>query len=311
MRKLLLIMLGLAAGIYQTCAQSLYFTSGRVVGLTSQVIMNVQGPTNLVCWLERLSASNGTWSIVGTYTIPPSGTATLTNALDLGYYGVFRTRSTNGSYFCTNGFGGLMFTLNGEKTLVGSPFATTSVTNIFPAPPTNMYVAKWNGSGYDTSTYDGSGWDDPTMTFGSTEGLWVYGPSTNSSIVYVTCGVFRTNETVILPTGYSLVTSPRFRFWTYPHGTNMQVDLLSGTNGYYGGLSGLPAESPGYSPQAWLYKYDYFTNGFAEYQFRTNNVWSYGGIVTNTNTIPLNLIEGFFFRKPTSNNVWNVTRPIF
>jgi hypothetical protein len=306
MRKIAFLALCVVSALAATRADSLYFTSGSASG--SSAIMSVAGPTNQACWLERFNMTNGGWDIVSTYTLSAYGGASLTNSLESGDYGIYRTRTTNSTYKSTNGVGVLLFSLTGLKNLVGNPFDSTTLTNLFPTPTNGMTVYKWDNSlgSYETSGYDSGLWDT-NFTIGPAEGFWVYGPSSNSVISCVFAGVFDTNESISLPTGNSLVCSPRFAFWSYPASSPFQVDQLSGTNGYHGGLSGLPAQNSGFNPQSWLSKYNFTTNGYAQYQFETNNTWTTSGILTN---IPIDLCEGFFFKLPT-NHTWTVTRPIW
>ena len=308
MRNALLITSALGLGLQVASAQSLQFTSGGFLADHYNIGVNIQGPTNTVCWLQRLSITNNTWSTVATYTLSSSGSAFVTNSLDGGWYGIFRTQSTNGVYQSTNGFGALRLSLVGLNNLVGNPFAANTISNLFPIPLEDMNVYKWiNPSGpYTSDSFSGGIWDDPLESFAVGEGLWVTGPKTNSVISFQPYGVFKTNETVALPSGISFVTPTEFRFWSYPP-SNLQVDQFSGTNTPYGGRSGFPVQTPGFSPQCKADKYNYTTNGLAEYQFTAANAWQWSG--TNA-TIPLSLAEGFFLNKPT-NGVWTILRSIW
>ena len=319
MKKQLLLQLAAISIVGTAQAQSLRFTSGEIFN-TNQVSLWVSGPsvTNLNYVLERLDLTNQTWQTVSTYTINSGGPTNLTSSLFNGTYGFFRTRSPNHAYLSTNAFGAIVGSVGPGLSLLGNPFGATTITNIFPNPAEGSSVEKWNNSttNYVVSNFSFGTWDT-NFTIGEVEGFFIDNGGTNA-MAYQFSGLFTTNTvTKLVPTGFSIITSPSYYLITPP---TLWNDTL--TNNVLGGKFSIPVQTPGYSPQSEVDKWIAATNGYAKYYLtnlvttnfvgtnswrQTNLVWTLSG--TNV-YVPLYLGEGFFINKPT-NATWSFNRPIW
>lgn len=274
-------------------AQSLYFTSGTVSNYTN-VTLNIQGPSNLVCQVERLSYYSQQWEWQGNVTLS-NGAAIFNSALYGEYYGFFRVKSTNGVYLSTNAFGAVSGYVPNGYSIIGNPFAATSITNIMPTAGTNTLVYKYNNAvtNYSTAKYTIGRWLNPFIV-NQTEGIMVNNPT--NEFRYIVSGIFTTNTIgKTIPSGLSLQCSPLYQVMDTYTG---QIDLL--TTNLYGGYSSLPVRSAGFNNECNLL---FLTNRYAwEYQTYTlsNNNWNTYGWPTS---VPLHLVEGFWIDKPT-NAVW-------
>jgi len=278
-------------------ADDLRFTSGSLSDQT--VSLTVAGNSNLVCELQRLQPTNDTWTAVSTFTLNSNGVYYATNSLIDGY-GYFRVQSTNGTYHSTNAFGAMSIVLPQGWSMLGNPFDTLHLTDIFPSPEEGMNVdtltdgQQWN----DIASYDFGEWNhDDAIVRG--QGMAVRTYTTN--IVAQLYGLFSTNGfSVSLPPGWSMVMTPLYHITDY---NSMQVDSLD--SNHLGGLSTFPL-STGTNPQARLGlivgtvgpTFDYYDLG-------TNNVWKLG---TNAvSSIPITWSESVWWRNTQTNSItWTV-----
>jgi hypothetical protein len=289
-----------------TCAITLAHTSrGASLGFSSGSLSNttvrlsVTGPTNLVCELQRLNPTNDTWIANATFTLSSAGAYNAALTLPADGYGYYRVKSTNGVYFSTNAFGAMQFILSKGYTMVGNPFATLLLTNIFPAPAEGMIVYRYgNGNWASSSSFDFGAWssNDP-ITRG--EGALVYCPETN--VVAQFYGLFDTNSfSRTLPAGWSLMATPLYHIIS----SNLfNVDNL--TASMPGGLSNFPIPS-GTSPKAEL---DLLVGAsgptYNDYVLTTTNTWQLNN--TNVSTIPILWSDGFWWRNVSTNSItWTI-----
>lgn len=299
--KLFLLSLASASVLF---AQSLRFTAVSVDS-TNRANLNISGPSNLVCVLERAAYStNFTWETVTNYTLSGSGTASLVAALRGNTNAVFRTRSTNNSYFSTNAAGVYIGYCRTGFDLVGNPYGyISSFTNIFPEPLEGLTVYLWNGTGYNSWDYTDGEWSGSDY-INPVEGFYVASYSTNQIQRYVIASLFETNSVnVNIGTNYALLCSQRF--WPLDTSANpAPVDLLQ--SGRLGGYSQLPVQ--GTSSNGWTHiqKWDYSSQALNLHGL-TNGVWRTG---TNAANVTLYNGEGFFFQTAT-NSTWTVNRFIW
>ena len=286
----------------QLNADTLRFTSG-VVSNYSGVTLSLAGPTNLVCQVERLNPTNDTWQVQGNVTLGTNGLATYNSSLAQGIYGFFRAKSTNNSYYSTNGFGAVAGYIAPGDTLIGNSFASRTLTNFLTQPIDGLTAYQWDAvsNAYNIATYfaeDGA-WDN-LLTVGQCEALYIKNSSSNT-VRYLTSGLFNTNAiTTLLRTNYNLVSTPLYHL----NPTNTwRVDTLS--SNLLGGNSLLPVRTTGYSNECTI------SQLLSDATYRTfnltNGVWKTGG--TNT-TIQINITEGFWVNKPT-NATWTVNLPLW
>lgn len=275
-------------------AQSLYFTSGAVSDFTN-VTLNIKGPSNLVCRVERLNYYSQQWESQGNITLGSNGVATYSSTLDMSFYGFFRCKSTNSSYLSTNAFGALSWYIPNGYSILGNLFGATSITNIMPTASTNTYVYQYDSgaTNYNTSRYAFNRWLNP-VTVNQFEAVMVNNPS--YPFRYIMSGLFTTNLiSKTIPTGLSLQCSSLYHMLDSYSG---QVDLL--TTNLLGGYSSLPVRCSGYTNECSLM---FLTNSAAwEYQTYSlsNSTWNTDGWPTS---VQLNLVEGFWIQKPT-NATW-------
>jgi hypothetical protein len=299
-------MLTVAAGIAIAVgaqAQALRFNSGYVTnGNTAAVTL--YGPTNMVCVIDRLGATNGTWSSVGTVTLNSYGYGFFTNLLDQWVYGVYRAIGTNAGtvYRSTNAFGAVVGDLYPGLTMVGNPFTGMYAENLVPSPADGTAIYRWNNSttNYSTDVYDG-GWS-LSLWLARGEGVIVKTPTNIVSQKYVVSGVFPTNAfTYSVPKGQSILCTPLCKV---TDAATWRVDLL--TTNQLGGASSLPVRSTGYTPESTINRMIDLNGTYKTYTL-TNNAWYSSYIGT---TVPLELTEAFWLNKPT-NGTWTVTVPVW
>jgi len=96
--------------------------------------------------------------------------------------------------------------------MICNPLNTTnnSVASLMPTPPNQTIISKWNGTGYDSSTYRFGAWSVPGMTLNPGEGCFIKcggvaggTPFTNTFVGEVMQG----SLTNVLNVGYTLVGS--------------------------------------------------------------------------------------------------------
>jgi len=291
--KTLLLVAAALCGI-SAQAQSLSFTSGVVTDYTN-ITLNISGPSNLVCQVERLNIYTQQWDLQG-YVPLSNGLGSFSSTMDLSYYGFFRCRGTNWSYLSTNAFAAVSGYVPNGYSILGNPFAAMSITNIMPTASTNTLVYQFNNAttNYTTSKYMAGRWFLP-VTVNQLEAVMVSNPG--YQFRYIVSGLIPTNSiSKNIPSGLSLQCSPIYQMMDPYTG---QVDLL--TTNLFGGNSSLPVRSVGFSNECNLL---FLTNSYAwEYQTYalSNSTWNTYGWPTS---VPLKFMEGFWVQKPT-NAVWN------
>lgn len=300
-------MLTVAAGIALAVgaqAQGLRFTGGYVTNLNSAVLY-LTGPTNMVCGIDRLGATNGTWSGIGSVTLNASGTGIYTNLLDQSVYGVYRAIGTNAGtvYRSTNAFGAVIGDLYAGQTMVGNPFADMYAENLIPSPAEGTTVYRWNNSttNYSTDIYEYGAWG-AALWVPRGQGVIVKSPTNIVSQKYVASGIFPTNAFwMSVPKGQSILCTPLCKV---TDAATWRVDLL--TTNQLGGASSLPVRSTGYTPESTINRMIDLNGTYKTYTL-TNNAWYSSYIGT---TVPLELTEAFWLNKPT-NGTWTVTVPVW
>jgi len=85
------------------------------------------------------------------------------------------------------------------------------VSTLFPAPPNNTAIYRFNGAGYDSITYaEGLGWDDGSGTFNATmalnpgEGVFIFAPS---AFTQTFVGEVALTSTVNVRPGFQVISS--------------------------------------------------------------------------------------------------------
>ncbi len=85
------------------------------------------------------------------------------------------------------------------------------IQSLFPAPPANTAVYKFNGAGYDSVSFtQGLGWDDgsgtftPTMTLNPGEGVFIFAPS---AFTQTFVGEVALSSTVAVRPGFQVISS--------------------------------------------------------------------------------------------------------
>jgi hypothetical protein len=282
----------------------LRFTSVSV-GTNSLATLEVSGPTNLTCVLERAGwSSSFIWESVTNYTLSSSGSASLSASLFGNTNAVFRTRSTYDTYYSTNAAGVLIGYCRDRYELIGNPFGPISnFTEILPSPLNGLSVYLWNGTGYDGYDYVDGDWSS-TANIGPLEGFFIRNTSTNQTQRYVIANLYSTNSVILsIGTNNALLCSQQF--WPLiTNSTPTRVDLLQ-TN-RLGGYTGLPVQ--GISTNTWtqIQRWDWNSQAYTVHSL-TNGVWRVG---TNQTDVPLSYGEGFFFRTGT-NSTWTANRSIW
>ncbi|HTI71366.1 MAG TPA: hypothetical protein VMF06_15450 [Candidatus Limnocylindria bacterium] len=154
-----------------------------------------------------------------------------------------------------------------------------TVVTVFSGLPADGKTTafKWNGRGYDTSTYyaagDG-GWDDPTLTAAPGDGVFIYvaSPATVTLV-----GEVSLNTTVNLIKGFSLVSSPIPVAGALTDSATVAFDKVADGDVYFQwGPSGFEV------------------NGFTAIDGNPVNEWDAGEPPT------LKVGEGFFVKKNTA-----------
>lgn len=292
------ILLGSAFVFFTTIAHAatLAFSSGSLSNGT--VRLTASGPTNLVCELQRLNPTNDTWTAISTFTLSSAGTYDITTSLPDDGYGYYRTKSTNGTYLSTNAFGAMWIILPDGYSIVGNPFSTLHLTNIFLSPAENMTVDRYKNNAWtDQDAYIFGAWNQDDA-IGRGEGAMVYSPTTNVTAQFY--GLFDTNSfSRTLDAGWSLLTTPLYHITSL---STMQVDSM--TSSVPGGNSNLPVQSS-LSPEA---EYDVVIgNSGPTYNayVLTNGVWKLNN--TNVSSVPIQWSVGFWWRNTSTNSTtWTI-----
>lgn len=139
--------------------------SGKILGPASTTV-HVEYSIDLIHWTNLFSAS-----------LDSQGQATFTDSQATEAYRVYRARAgsssppTQVSLNCI-GYADRQVT-PGQQIMLANPFVAidNTVVGLFPNPPFGTTVYKWNGQTYDSSTWLGSSWSDPSMTLHPGEGV--------------------------------------------------------------------------------------------------------------------------------------------
>lgn len=287
-------------------ADPLRFTSGSVSG--TNVTLNLAGVTNLVCEVQRLDFPSDTWVAQGTLTLSSTNGTGIFNSSVTNGLGYFRAKATNDSYFSTNAFGSIVGTVPSGFWLVGNPFPSLTVSQMFPSPVggSTVYYTLADQS-VPSTTWDDldEAWVPDDHSLGNGEGFIIHSATTNA-FPFQVWGIFATNSfSRTLWTNWSINCSPLYH--KLAGGAGTQIDEFN-TN-RLGGYSLLPVTSAS-NPQAYVDRNDAgVANQYLVYTLTSTNQWQHA----NTNiVVPILIGEGFWFKNLSgSNQVWTVSLPIW
>jgi hypothetical protein len=112
--------------------------------------------------------------------------------------------------YSVNAVGYVQTVLNpGIYQLIANPLNTTnnSLGSLFPTMPNNTVVAKWNGTGYASSTFRFGAWGDPTLTLNPGEACFIkLGGAASITNTFVG-EVLQGSLTNVLGIGYTMASS--------------------------------------------------------------------------------------------------------
>jgi hypothetical protein len=286
---------------------ALRFTSGSLTN-SSTVNLTLAGIPTEICNVERLDFSTDTWVSQGTVTLNNSGTGSFTSSTTNGL-GYFRARSIDGVSLSTNAFGSIIGAVPSGYWMVGTPFSGMSVSNMFPSPlgGTSVFY-QTNGSLTSISWDDLSNvWSPSDRGLSAGEGVVVYtAAGGTNTIPYQAYGLFSENSfSRILPTGYSIITSPLFH--KYSGGSATQIDEFNSTR--LGGYSLVPVNSTA-NPKARASRNKAgVANQYIDYTLTTGSQWQTNSVNT---TVPILIGEGVWLENRFgSSQTWSVSTPIW
>jgi hypothetical protein len=192
--------------------------SGATVS-ASTFSFHIDGTPKGSAW-QVYSTANWTddWSLVGTVTLsgsdPVIGSA---NVSDNSITGVsrrfyFLVRVVNGTPVYSRGIGFARVTAFPGLTMIANPLSAApddKLASVFgpSSLPAGSALHKWNGTGFDLYSWNGSAWSNPNTTLTSGEGAFINNNSGAAFTVTFVGLVPEGNLVKTLPPGYSLVGS--------------------------------------------------------------------------------------------------------
>lgn len=182
-----------ALAVSLQAADALVITDAARLGPGASI--TVHGRPNIEVVFNAWSGSgpvSGTWvAFGGALILDSNGNGTYFQQQGLGNSTAFRAKTTESTpELSLNAFGYTFINLPAGYAGYSNPFAGWVVsslvqhTSLFPPPVSGTIVSKWNPgtSSYTSSTYNGSTWSNPNLSFSVGEGARIYSPSTQNLV---------------------------------------------------------------------------------------------------------------------------------